>query len=232
MIRQKVDPDIARLLEESVELRLIGLLFEYPSSDWRRNLESLLPCLHKRELRASAEAALKQASEGLHHALFGPAGSVPVREVTYQGGVQFGYLMAELSSYYEAFGFTPAGGEPVDHLSVQIGFLAFLKMKQAYAAVERHSDHVALAEEAAQNFTKEHLAIQAEPAVNRLQEFAPWFLCQAGKLLLDRTGPSPRSDYPLTCDFMEDAPGEMSCGPAPSDGVLIQLESQEVHADR
>lgn len=232
MASQEVDPVVAGLLEEAVELRLIGLMFEYPSLNWRSNLESLVPCLHRQQLRGMAEAALQEASEGLHIALFGPAGTVPVREVTYQGGVQFGYLMAELASYYEAFDFTPADGEPADHLAVQIGFLAYLKLKQAHAVSEQDTENAALVEEAARNFTRDHLAVQAEPVVNRLTQFAPSFLCEAGNLLLSRTGRSARSDYPLTCDFIQNEQEEISCGPALSDDSLIQLQPQEIQRDR
>jgi nitrate reductase assembly molybdenum cofactor insertion protein NarJ len=213
--------DPAALLNEASEWRLFGLLFEYPAPAWRSNLQALLPALHRPELRDMAEAALAQSSEGLHFALFGPAGTVPVREVTYQGGVQFGYLMAELQAYYDAFAYEPQVEEAADHLAVQLGFVSFLRMKQAVALMDGDSDRAQIAAEAAGAFIKDHLAVQAEPVLHRLENFGPDYLIAAARLILERTGPSPRSAYPLGDG---DDSETMSCGDAPAADDLIQLQ--------
>ena len=218
-------PAVGELLREASEWRLFGLLFEYPAKPWRENLEALLPSLHSSELRAIAQAALEQSSEGLHIALFGPAGSVPVREVTYQGGVQFGYLMAELSAYYEAFGYQPQVDEAADHLAVQLGFLSFLKLKHAHALLNGESEAARLTSDAFINFLRDHVAVQAEPVVKALENFAPSYLAGAGKLILAQAGPSPRSGFPLGSPFGEGDESEaMSCGPSAAEDDLIQLQ--------
>ncbi|MBA3973408.1 MAG: hypothetical protein C0504_04215 [Candidatus Solibacter sp.] len=218
-------PAVADLLREASEWRLLGLLFEYPTKAWRENIEALLPSLHSQELRAIAQAALEQASEGLHIALFGPAGTAPVREVTYQGGVQFGYLMAELSAYYEAFGYQPQVEEAADHLAVQLGFLSFLKLKQAHALIIGESEAASLTAEASANFLREHIAVQAEPVLKALENFAPAYLAGAGKLILARAGPPPQSGFPLGSAFDAGAESEMmSCGPSAAEDGLIQLQ--------
>jgi len=214
---------ITALLSESAQWRLFGLLFEYPNDSWRTRLQALLPDLRHDNLRAMGRAALAYATEGLHVALFGPAGSVPVREVTYQGGVQFGYLMAELSAYYEAFGYRPAIDEADDHFAVELGFLAYLKLKQAMALACGQEEHAATAAEAAANFLKDHLAIMAEPIAKTLEVFAPDYLIDAGALILEKTGPSPRSSYPLGANLSEEE-DEMTCGPsAAATNDLVQL---------
>lgn len=212
-----------RLLEEAAEWRLYGLLFEYPTEQWRVNVESLLPNLPAAELRGVAEAALEHATEGLHIALFGPAGTVPVREVTYRGGVQFGYLMAELSAYYEAFGYEPGVAEASDHLAVQLGFVAFLKLKQAYAVMEGDSEKAALTEAAVKEFLREHVGTQAEPVAQRMAEFGPEYLETAIKRVVACVGPCPRSAYPLMAGDMDENEEQLSCGAAASD-ELVQLE--------
>jgi nitrate reductase assembly molybdenum cofactor insertion protein NarJ len=220
-----LNPELTALLTEASEWRLMGLLFEYPSAEWRANLEALLPSLQDHSLRAMAEGALQHATEGLHFALFGPAGTVPVREVTYRGGVQFGYLMAELAAFYEAFGYEPQQVEEApDHLAVQLGFLAFLRLKQVHAMLQEDPDRAALTAEAATTFLKDHLAVQAEPVLARLENFAPEYLVEAGKWILERTGPAPASGYPL--GNLDDEDDAMSCGPsaASADGELIQLQ--------
>lgn len=218
-------PRVKELLDEASQWRLYGLLFEYPTKAWRENLEALLPSLHSAELRSIAQAALEQSSEGLHFTLFGPAGSVPAREVTYQGGVQFGYLMAELSAYYEAFGYEPQVDEAADHLAVQLGFLAFLKLKQAHAVLDGQDEAAQLTGEAFSNFLREHIAAQAEPVVKALEDFAPNYLTCAGKLILAHAGPSPRSAFPLgsSCDVGAESEA-MSCGPSAAEDDLIQLQ--------
>lgn len=188
---------ILRLLREAAELRLLGLVFEYPSEEWRRNLIALQPSLNDENSQAIAREALRDAGEGLHFALFGPAGSVPVREVKYQGGVQFGYLMAELSAFYEAFGYEPALPEAADHLAVEIGFLAYLKLKEANALLRGEEETAARTAEAANTFLREHLAVQAEPVLRGMENFGPEYLIKACAVLAELAGPSPRSGYPL-----------------------------------
>lgn len=223
-------PEATRLLQESAEWRLLGLLFEYPSGQWRASLESLLSSLPRPELVNMAQGALAESSEGLHIALFGPAGSVPVREVTHRGGVQFGYLMAELTAYYEAFGYEPAIAEAADHFAVQLGFVAFLKLKQACAAIEGDAAKASLAEAAAQEFLREHIATQAEPVAQRMSEFGPEYLVAAARLVASYAGPPARSGYPLAAaaaadEFAESDSEPMSCGAAAGpDDTLVQLE--------
>lgn len=217
--------DATELLKEAAEWRLLGLLFEYPSPQWRASLKALLPSLSQQELRTIAGKALAQATEGLHIALFGPAGTVPVREVTYQGGVQSGYLMAELSAYYDAFGYQPRIEEAADHLSVELGFLAFLKMKQAYAVLNGDLGRAKITAEAAAAFLKQHLARQAEPVLRALEIFAPESLVEAGKRILEHAGPAPRSDYPLSSPLADEGDSEiMSCGPSAASDELVQLQ--------
>ncbi|MCX6621388.1 MAG: molecular chaperone TorD family protein [Acidobacteria bacterium] len=218
-------PEVLRLLAESAEWRLLGLLFEYPSAEWRAQVTALLPDLRDASLRALAEAALDATSEGLHFALFGPAGTVPVREVTYQGGVQSGYLMAELSAYYDAFGYVTNTTEAADHLAVQLGFLAYLKMKQALALASDDPEHAAVTAAAAASFLEQHIAVLAEPVAGKLEAFAPDYLIEAGALILHHAGPSPRSSFPLGSPLEEeDDSGEIGCGPAQPGGDLIPFQ--------
>jgi nitrate reductase assembly molybdenum cofactor insertion protein NarJ len=214
-------PEVHNLLTEAAKWRLLGLMFEYPAAEWRRQLETLLPDLRDETLLNIASGALEHSTEGLHIALFGPGGSVPAREVTYLGGVQFGYLMAELAAFYEAFGYQPSTNEAGDHVSVEAGFIAYLKLKQAYALASGDVEHAMVAGEAAGSFIKEHLALVAEPMLVTLRDFAPDYLVRAGEILLELTGPSPRTVHP---PGGADDDEELSCGPASGAAELIQLD--------
>lgn len=209
------------LLAQAAEWRLLGLLFEYPTDAWRENVCALLPSLPHAELRAIAEAALQHASPGLHIALFGPAGSVPVREVKYQGGVQFGYLMSELSAYYDAFGYQPQADEAADHLAVQLGFVSYLKLKQAHALANSDAEPAQVTSDAASRFLREHIAVQAEPVLRGLEDCGPDFLVDGARRIVTYAGPAPRSGFPLGSPDLDD--DEMSCDSPAAGEDLVQL---------
>jgi nitrate reductase assembly molybdenum cofactor insertion protein NarJ len=196
------------LLAEAAEWRLLGLLFEYPAAGWREEVLRLGAEARDARLGELAAAAAGEMSEGLHQALFGPAGPVPLREVTYLGGVQLGYLMSELAAYYNAFGYQNADREADDHLAVEAGFVAFLKLKQAYALASGMPEQAAIAEEAMRSFIADHLCRLAHGAGQRLEAGGPDAYAAAGRALAERTGPAPAaSGYPLGEDDEE-----MSCG--------------------
>ncbi len=224
MSADTLHPEVRALLREAAEWRLLGLLFEYPSEPWRERLAAVLPDVSGAGLREMGRAALTEASPGQHHALFGPGGRVPVRETACQGGVQFGYLLAELAAYYDAFAYRPAGtAEADDHLAVELGFLAYLKMKQALALATGDADAAAVSAEAAARFIGEHLCVIAEPAAHALAAHAPDYLAAAGQRLRERTGPAPRSAFPVVLPEREEDADELSCGPAPPGVDLVQL---------
>lgn len=224
-VRQAAAPEVTDLLAECAEWRLLGLLFEYPAPAWRSNLESLLPALPRPDLRGMARAALEHSSEGLHIALFGPGGTVPVREVAHQGGVHSGYLMAELAAYYEAFGYRPEVEEAADHLAIELGFVAFLKMKQALALAEGNSERARLTAETVDAFSKDHLAVQMEPILQALEIHAPGFLVEAARLIFRHVGSAPRSGCQWGASLPEDASEEtMSCGDVVAGDDLIQVQ--------
>lgn len=219
-----VRQEVKDLLLESAGWRLLGLLFEYPTALWRRSLTALLPDLGGGELASLAEDALRYQTEGLHIALFGPSGSVPVREVAYQGGVQSGYLVSELAAYYNAFGYAPAAEEPPDHIAIELGFLAYLKMKEALAIACGDPDQASLAADAAIAFRKDHLAVMIEPIANLLPCFAPDYLSSAGEILSQRIGPAPCSSYPLsTPSIGADEDENPLCGGGSEDSPLIPI---------
>ena len=144
------------------------------------------------------------------------------REVSYRGGMQPGYLMAELAAYYDAFGYQPALDEPDDHMAVTLGFVSYLKLKQAYALAAGDTERARIAEEAAANFLKDHLAAYAAPVAAALENSGPDFLAEAGKMVLSRTGAPPdsarisRSHWPAEAES-----DEITCGaPAVGDGLI------------
>jgi nitrate reductase assembly molybdenum cofactor insertion protein NarJ len=177
-----------RLAREAVEWRLLALLFECPAEDWATQVKHLAQDVENAELRAAAEAAFSQASEGTYHHAFGPGGPAPPREASYHQSVELGYLLSEIMTYYDAFAFKPVSVEPPDHVAVETDFVAYLKFKEAYALARGEDEQAAICSEAADRFTKDHLAKIAGPLAGFLAGSGIDYLAAAGAALLSRVG--------------------------------------------
>lgn len=216
------------LLREAAEWRLLSLLFEYPAPPWRERVAALAPDLAGTRFREAAEHALAEMEEGLYHSVFGPAGPVPPREAAYVDGVQLGYLMADLEARYAAFGYRPQTPEAADHVAVECGFVAWLKLKQDYALESNDAGHAAITADAARSFIDDHLSNIAGPLAQRLESFAPPSLVLASHLLRERAG-SPARAAPVSAAHLWDDDGEISCGPA-APQPLIEIALPESKA--
>jgi hypothetical protein len=133
--------------------------------------------------------------------------------------------MSELSAFYDAFGYKPQTAEALDHLSVEAGFLSYLKLKLAYAQECGDAEHAAIVSEASADFVKEHLAQVAEPVARMLESLAPEYLVHAGRYLFERVGPRPQTSYPLGGDVIDVDEDALSCGTSEMSDGLVQLGS-------
>jgi nitrate reductase assembly molybdenum cofactor insertion protein NarJ len=203
-----------QLAKEAAEWRLISLLFECPSDEWRTAVAALMNEVGDAELQSAAQAALEEADEGLFHHTFGPGGPAPPREATYHQTVQLGYLMSELQAYYNAFAFHPVTAEPPDHVSVETGFIAYLKMKEAYALACEDEERAATAAESAQRFVQEHLANIAQSLADRLEGSGISYLAKAGAALFSRVGPPATTASPLPILQQDQDESAFPCGDA------------------
>ena len=177
------------LAQDAAGWRLISMLFECPAPGWGENLTALASEVADPGLRGAVEAALAEASEGLYHSIFGPGGPASAREVSYHDLLQFGGLMSELASYYEAFGYQPPAREPADHVSIEAGFVGYLRLKEAYALASGDTEHVEVTAEAATHFIEDHLSFVAERLAGTLRESGIPYLAMMGEALLQRVGP-------------------------------------------
>ena len=200
------------LAGEAAEWRLLSLLFECPTPEWRAQVTALMNEVADADLKSAVQEALGEASEGAFHHTFGPGGPAPAREATYHQTVQLGYLMSELQAYYNAFAFHPATAEPPDHVSVETGFIAYLKMKEAYALACGNEQHAATAAESAERFVQEHLANIAQPLAGHLEESGIGYLAKAGAALARRAGPPQGAASPLPILQDEQPESEWACG--------------------
>lgn len=176
------------LLHEAAEWRMISLLFECPVGDWQEKVKNLADEISDAELKAAAEFAQTQAGEGLYHSIFGPGGPAPAREVTYRSWVQPGYLLSELSAFYNVFSYQPTLKESPDHIAVETGFMAYLKLKEAFAEECGNAENSEITAKAAKNFNDEHLAKFTEQITKTLASSDIEYLALASAALLKRVG--------------------------------------------
>ena len=177
------------LLEQAAEWRLVSLLFECPTKNWKEQVAAISLEISDQELRAAAECAQSEASEALYHSIFGPGGPAPSREVSYRESVQLGYLISELEAFYQAFSFSPATPEVLDHVSVEAGFMGYMKLKEAYALAGSDLENASVTAQAAQRFLEDHVSVIAQPLTATLQTLGVRYLSLAGEGLLRRVGP-------------------------------------------
>ncbi len=204
-----------QLLREAAEWRLLSLLFECPSPAWREQVQALAAEVADADLKAAANVAQREAGEGLYHSIFGPGGPAPGREISYRDWTQPGYLLSELTSYYDAFAYQSKIVEAPDHISVETGFVAYLKLKEAYAESIGDTEHAAVTREAAQQFINDHLSTMTEPLARSLEHSGVEYLALAGKALLARVGPkrdqSSKQNLPV---LSLDEDSEFACAEA------------------
>lgn len=184
------------LLRQASEWRLISLLLECPGAGWREKVAALAPEVADPDLAAAAQAALVEATEGAYHSLFGPGGPVAPREVSHRRLVEFGSLLAELEAHYRAFAYQPQTPEPADHASVEAGFVAYLRLKEAYALACGDAERAQVTAEAAERFLEDHLGPLAAPLAAALESSGLPYLEGAGRALRRRV-PVPTSSLPM-----------------------------------
>lgn len=157
----------SELLAQAAAWRLASLLLERPRRGWRDEIEKLACEVIDRELSACAAEA-EDGTEETYHRLFGPGGAVSPREVSYCGFEDPGQLMAALAAFYDGFSFRPRSEEPIDHISVEAGFVGYLFLKEAYARTQGNCQGAAVAKRARERFINEHVARCAGGMCKRL----------------------------------------------------------------
>ncbi len=207
-----LDPRVETLLHEAADWRLIGLMFECPSPEWRRQLTALAPEAGDAELRQAAADACAQGDEGLYHSTFGPGGPAPPREATYRDTLQLGYLMSELGAFYTAFGYKPATFEPEDHIAVEAGFISYLKLKQAFAISAGDQTALEVAHDAEKEFLSEHLASIAEPLAASIGSSGVTYWKAAAAAMQRRAGAAKKRFVVLATEDLQQEEGAFGCG--------------------
>ncbi|HEY7321776.1 MAG TPA: molecular chaperone TorD family protein [Candidatus Binatia bacterium] len=163
-----------KLLREAAAWRLASLLLERPRAEWQQEMEQLSSEANDKELSSCVKKAI-HATEEIYHRCFGPGGAVSPREVSYCGFADPGRLMAELNSFYRAFSYQPIREEPIDHISVETGFVGYLFLKEAYAEQRGSSEDADITKNARKRFIAEHVSHCASGIADRLKDSPLYF---------------------------------------------------------
>lgn len=187
----EIPSDASALLREAAQWRLVSLLFECPGPSWLEQISTLADEIADATLKAAVEAARQEASPSLYHSTFGPGGPAAPREVSHRRGVLPGASLAELRSLYEAFAYQPTLDEPSDHVAVEAGFVAYLRLKQAYALARGNNEQARICADAGQRFLQEHLGGMAGPLASSLASSDITYLAHAAEALRVRAPGKP-----------------------------------------
>ncbi len=202
------------LLKDATEWRLLSLLFDCPNPHWLEHVDLLGRTISNKNLKRAAKSAQTEATEGLFHSIFGPGGPAPGREISYRGWVQPGYMLSELSSFYDAFSYRPETKEVPDHIAVETGFIAYLRLKEAFALENSDPESAEITAEASRTFIDEHLSKYAEQMSKILSNSGIEYLALAGKALFKRVGKDKDKEKQVYLPVLEDedTESEMYCG--------------------
>ncbi|MEW5702553.1 MAG: molecular chaperone TorD family protein [Candidatus Zixiibacteriota bacterium] len=181
-----MNPDTVRLLREAAQWRLLGLLFECPQAGWQPQLAALAGEAGDHALQRAVDAACHEGSIELYSTIFGPGGPAAPREVSYREMTIPGQIFGELRTYYRAFGYEPSCGEAPDHIAVELGFVAYLRLKEAYARERQNPGEADVAAEAATRFIADHLAPMAVSLAENLARSDVAYFVAAGEALRNR----------------------------------------------
>jgi nitrate reductase assembly molybdenum cofactor insertion protein NarJ len=208
-----LDEQTRSLLRESAAFRMLARLFECPDADWRAELERLSRELADPELRAAVDAIDDTATPAQYYSVFGPGGPAPPREASYYQSLELGSLMSELSRFYDAFAYAPRSAEVPDHVSIEAGFVSYLKFKEAYARARGDDDGANVVSDAATRFMREHLSRLALPLATLLATSHLAYLHHASRLLAARVGAPPAVAFlPMLAAADDSEGGDLECG--------------------
>lgn len=156
--------------------RALSLAFRAPGEDLAAELRALAASLAEPE-RGRVLALAERVTpdhEVDYHRVLGAGGSCPCAESDHLpwrtiGGK--GAILGDVAAYYRAFAYHPEVEErdSPDRLSIELGFLGWLHLKEAFALSEGRAADARVCRDARESFTEEHLATWVDVLVDRLE---------------------------------------------------------------
>jgi TorA maturation chaperone TorD len=217
---------------------LLATGLAWPSPARMRTLESiLLPAVGSLDLPTTLDIAVAEVEDAApddlealrsaHTGLFPPVTSqdVPGYETAYRGdGIfQQSAMLADIAGFYRAHGLRAGGSERerLDHITVEVEFMALLARKELSALRVHGPDEVEVCRQTAKSFLRDHLGCWAPAFGRRAASISSHRWYQALGKLLDvwveadaaafGVTPVEVADNPLP----QEPPDDGACGPCP-----------------
>lgn len=174
--------DAKNLLTVGAGWKFFSLLFRCPSDVAALSVGTLIGELEpelRHEARVLSRLIRNPHTEGAYHALLGSGGPVSPYESDYrnpgeEGMREKGVVLGDVAAFYKAFMFEPSKEllEAPDHVAVELAFMSYLKLKEAYALMCDEHEACEICREAEENFLDEHLLRWTPLFVDRLARHA------------------------------------------------------------
>lgn len=174
--------DLKRALERATLCRALSRALALPTRELPAELVGLAAALAGEEAaRLHRLAALATPEPGAAelettwHRILGAGGACRAAESDYQpwrtiGGK--GAILGDAAAFYTAFSFDPTleFRESPDNVAIELSFLGWLHLKEAYALERGLTDEIEICRQASERFTDEHLAPWLEVFTEKLEE--------------------------------------------------------------
>jgi len=158
---------MARLLRDGTSWNFCSHLFRWPTKETMLAAASLVPELPP-QLRVEAAEVVAYTSDpslqSAYHHLIGSGGCVSPYEsqcrINGETGVaDKGIILADVAAFYKAFGFNYSKELPEapDHVAVELAFMGYLKLKQAFAFLHQDDEAIEVCRDAEDAFLQDHL---------------------------------------------------------------------------
>jgi TorA maturation chaperone TorD len=159
--------EVKDLLATGAGWKFLSSVFKCPGDVSAPSIEKLASELPS-ELGDSARAICSMLAdpqvEAVYHRLLGSGGPVSPYGSDYQGsgeeGVrEKGVILGDVAGFYKAFEFDHSSEvlEVPDHIAVELAFISYLKLKEAYALMNDDESAYRICREAEDEFLNEHL---------------------------------------------------------------------------
>jgi hypothetical protein len=187
---------VEELAEQAGDWRLMRLLLERPSDEWRRRLLTASKETVDPELTSAAQMAQAEGNDYFHEVLFGADGLLTSRESEFRFERDRGALLADLEGMKERFAFSWNGSHPIDHILALVSLMAHIVSMQADAVRDDRIGEALYLEGIAEWLRKGHLAWFTEQIAAALSSTRVCYLSHVAHALEQRVLPVDESGEP------------------------------------
>ncbi|MDJ0269679.1 MAG: molecular chaperone TorD family protein [Aigarchaeota archaeon] len=156
---------ISKALERAYTYKILSII--YSPTNLNENLKNLTNAVHEslgdlngglREIVEAVNDVCRVGKAGLLEELFGEMKKFEPLERKLVPGVAIGPTLADIAGFYAAFGMQLTKDIPMDHLAVEMEFMAHLALREAYAVLHRNEEMFDTVVDAQRKFLRDHLS--------------------------------------------------------------------------